>query len=183
MLKSSLFKSPYQLFHFNFEFNYPRPLQALNWALLCALLKKYIQVYPALEIHALVLMDTHVHMIFRISAGHENYFTNQVLADLKFNYEYSDQMLAEPITNRSQYLNTYKYVYRNPVEAGICKNCEDYPYSSLHSLLGRSNMDLIVSDKMGLIQNPMKILGWLNSAQKFKQSYLKEVFQENSFLM
>jgi hypothetical protein len=35
-----------------------------------------------------------------------------------------------------QYFHTIKYVYRNPIRAGVCERVEAYPYSSLRGLLG-----------------------------------------------
>ncbi|MBC7754321.1 MAG: hypothetical protein H7Z71_08795, partial [Moraxellaceae bacterium] len=93
------------------------------------------------------------------------------------------EILVEPIKNYSQYLNTYKYIYRNPVEAGLAFMCESYIYSTLNGILGQNDLLLHVLDTMGVIQNPRKILNWLNSDQDFKGSKLKDVIQDNSFLM
>ncbi len=32
-----------------------------------------------------------------------------------------------------------KYVYFNPVDAGLCDEVSTYPYSTIHGLLGRQN--------------------------------------------
>ncbi|MEK6627995.1 MAG: hypothetical protein AABY53_05165, partial [Bdellovibrionota bacterium] len=91
--------------------------------------------------------------------------------------------LAEPILNYSHYLNTYKYIYRNPVEAGLCKKPEDYPYSSLYYLLGRGTLHCQVIDHLNLIQNPLHILKWLNLDIDYKISQLKLLRQASSFSM
>jgi hypothetical protein len=44
------------------------------------------------------------------------------------------------IGNSRYFGHALKYVYRNPVRAKICQRVEDYPYSSLHGLLGRSQL-------------------------------------------
>ncbi len=110
---------------------------------------------------AYVMMDTHSHMLIRSLGGQENYFSEEILKTLSL--ENPEPEFLEPITNTSQFLVTYRYIYRNPVEAGIVKNCESYPYSTLNALLGRSVQRLLVWDCMNVIQDPKSVLNWLNS--------------------
>ena len=39
-------------------------------------------------------------------------------------------------------MNAIRYIYQNPVRAGIVKKVEDYPYSSLGFYLGTSNLGI-----------------------------------------
>jgi putative transposase len=49
-----------------------------------------------------------------------------------------------------QYLsNCYRYVYQNPVRAGIVRRCEEYPFSTIQNTLGRSAFAIPVHDKFG----------------------------------
>jgi putative transposase len=127
------------------------------------------------------MMDTHVHLLFRLPDQNENFFTAYLLELM--GQKCPTDILVEPIKNYSQYLNVYKYIYRNPVEAGLSLMCESYPYSTLNSILGQSTQHLKVIDSMSVIQNPRKILTWLNSETHYKDSKLKDVRQDNSFLM
>lgn len=173
MIKHSHFKFPHQYFHLNFEFTVFPQFKNLDWAFLCHNLNKCLYEWRTLEIHALVMMDTHVHVLFRESDQNENFFVVRLLELL--GQKCPNEVLVEPIKNYSQYLNTYKYIYRNPVEAGLALMCETYRYSSLGGLLGQNELLINVLDPMGMIQNPRRILTWLNSNQEFKAAKLKDV--------
>jgi REP element-mobilizing transposase RayT len=173
------FKFPYQYFHFNFEFKPTGYFKSLDWDFLCVSLNSKASEFGA-EIQALVMMDTHVHVLFRISNSNENYFSSAVLKTLKIPENIEN--FVEPIRHQAQYINTYKYIYRNPVDAQLVEKCEDYLYSSLSGLIGKSVLRLNVFDRMDLIQNPIKIMNWLNqSGQLLRLSQLKSLRQSNSF--
>lgn len=74
-------------------------------------------------------------------------------------------LYCEPVTSAAYYKHAYKYVYRNPVEAGMCARVEDYEFSTLCGLLGATNFGVPVIDNMGLIFGPKKMLDWLNTAE------------------
>jgi hypothetical protein len=45
------------------------------------------------------------------------------------------------LINSSRYFgHAYKYVYRNPVRAGLCEHVEDYPFSTLQGTLGMRHL-------------------------------------------
>ncbi len=176
MIKHSHFKYPHQYFHLNFELNVFPHFKGLDWAFLCHNLNKCLREWKTLEIHALVMMDTHVHLLFREAELNENFFVARLLELL--GQKCPNEMLVEPIKNYTQYLNTYKYIYRNPVEAGLALMCESYHYSTLSGVMGLNDLHLHVIDTMGVIQNPRRILSWLNSDQDFKGSKLKELAPE-----
>lgn len=46
--------------------------------------------------------------------------------------------------------NCYRYVYQNPLRAGIARSCEDYPYSSLHYMVHRKDFPVQIYDHFGL---------------------------------
>ncbi len=175
MLRENDFKKPPYYFHFNFEYGVFGYFKELDWLLIQRTILHSSQLYRV-QIQALVMMDTHVHLLFRIPDQREHFFTQEIIKKLKASEENIQENQVEPITNLSQYLNTYKYIYRNPVEAGIVNNCEDYAHSSLHGLLGRSSLRLQINDSMGLIQNPVYVLNWLNNKdQMFKYSQAKSI--------
>jgi len=55
-------------------------------------------------------------------------------------YRFSGRYKWVVIENELQYLNVYRYVFRNPLEAGIVKLVEDYQFSSLYGQLGRATL-------------------------------------------
>lgn len=77
-----------------------------------------------------------------------------------------EPLFCEPVLSAAYYKTAYKYVYRNPVAAGLCARAEDYEYSSLRGVLGRGDLAAPVIDNMGLIFNARKVLAWLNTPEE-----------------
>ncbi len=78
------------------------------------------------EIHAYVLMPNHFHLL---AFTHDKLHLNQFPVDLEYK--------LEPITTWKAYCDTYRYLYLNPVRAGLAKAPHHYPYSTLHSMYFR----------------------------------------------
>lgn len=164
-------KNTTEYFHLNFAFTIHTLFPELDWLMINFHLKRLSEQY-SVEIHAFVMMSTHSHVLFKSTMQNENYFTEALLNDLKVTSK--ETSLVEPITEMSQYLNTYKYIYRNPIEAKITRSCEDYRFSSLNGLLGKNELVSPVIDPLSIAQNPHKILKWLNNY------YEKKLFHFNS---
>jgi hypothetical protein len=63
------------------------------------------------------------------------------------------------------FTTVYKYIYRNPVEAGLCQYVEEYPWSTLNGLLGFSKLHIPVEEDTFLFDAGVTpILEWLNTA-------------------
>ncbi len=179
-MKKSAFRSNKKYYHVSLEYRTRALLKDLDWVFIQKKISENATKYDV-EIQALTMMDTHIHLLISNFENKENFFCVSLQNEI---YETANlENLSEPILNYSQYLNTYKYIYRNPVEAGLCKNAEDYPFSSLFFLLGRGFLHCQVCDHLGLIQNPTHILKWLNQDINFKISQLKLLRQESSFSM
>ncbi len=76
------------------------------------------------------------------------------------------------ITSKASYTNTYKYIYQNPVTAGLVLKAEEYSYSTLGNALGRTKNLFQIEDNMNLIMDPHRVVYWLN-APWGEQLYLK----------
>jgi hypothetical protein len=64
------------------------------------------------------------------------------------------------------FLTAYRYIYRNPVEAKIVSRAEDYQFSTLHGLVGRSQLTIpVVRDRI-LFSDLSDSLNWLNTKYK-----------------
>lgn len=138
------------------------------WDLAQESLKEAINI-NSVEIISFVLMGNHYHMLILTPEGN--------LDD--FMYEFNKRF-ALKIKNRtgqinrifggrykwclieSQHylLNCYKYVYQNPVRAGLVQNCEDYPFSTLRSLIKNVKFSIPIHDKYGFKDEYG--LRWLN---------------------
>jgi REP element-mobilizing transposase RayT len=126
------------------------------------------------EIISFVLMNNHYHLLTKtpemnLSAG-MNYFMREVSKEISFQSNRINQTFGGPyhwclIDSLNYFYNTYKYTYRNPVEAGLSDSCESYPYSSLSNILGFQKMRFPISQDT-LLFNPnfqIGILNWLNT--------------------
>lgn len=158
------------------EFEVTGYFKELDWIRLQKVLFQQAKVHD-IELQALVMMDTHFHLLIESRAKNENFFSVSVHEKLNGLRKINSD--CEPIESVAQYLNAYKYIYNNPVQAGLIQNVEDYPFSSLRFLLGYSQGHCLISDKLKLIQNPYHVLTWLNTDVQFKLSKLIE--QNNYF--
>lgn len=135
------------------------------------------QVYFAshafnIKIHLFVLMSNHFHMI---ASAHPQNLSNGMQFMLcqtsrlinksanRINHTWRSRFFRRKIGCERYYRHAYKYFYRNPVEAGICHSVEEYPYSTLHGLLGQSQLIIpIIADEL-LFPETESCLTWLNT--------------------
>ncbi|WII70731.1 transposase [Bdellovibrio sp. 22V] len=127
------------------------------------------------RIHAFVMMSNHFHLIAATPDGNLSqamqYFMRETSREITFqakriNQTYGSRFHRSLIASPLYYLHAYKYLYRNPVAAGICKRVEDYPYSTLPALLGNTRMEIPILDdhNWGSITQRELTLSWLNTA-------------------
>jgi putative transposase len=92
------------------------------------------------EVDSFVMMGTHFHMLIgtpranldRVMHRFMN-SSSRALAKMRrtFNHQWGTRYKWSLIQNPYHYGNVYKYIYRNPVKAGICRDVEDYPFSTI----------------------------------------------------
>lgn len=146
------------------------------WALLGSELW-VLSLVSGVEIHALVLMPNHFHLILTTPL-HDlgkamDLFMSEITRRLNRTTGRSGRVFGGPyhwtLINSTRYFHhVLKYVYRNPVKAGLVKRVEDYPFSTLHGLLGNSWLPVPiyftrVAMELGLPSpEPDAQLEWLN---------------------
>ncbi len=136
-----------------------------------------IQLLFGGKIHALVLMPNHLHLILTVP--------NEDLGIVMQRYVGSVTRTLNLISGRTgrvfggryhwtlidserYYACVYKYVYRNPVKAGLCARVEDYPFSTLAGLLGSAQLPIPLhypwgrTDSWPLPDELGHLLDWLN---------------------
>ncbi len=142
------------------------------WQTMSEVLTKTQLVY-SIQIHSYVLMSNHFHLIvttpdLNLSQA-MNYFLRESSRELlkrteRLNCTFTPRFFRSRIQTHQEFLKVYKYVYRNPVEAGICDQVEAYPWSTLHSLIGMSRLTIpLVKDEI-LFEKTEQTLKWLNEA-------------------
>lgn len=125
-----------------------------------------------IKIHSFVLMSNHFHLI---AAAPENnlsegmqYFLRESGRSLsahsgRINQNYGGRYFRSLLNSYQYCLHAYKYVYLNPVKAGICERAEEYPFSTLNGLLGLSKITIpLVEDTLLFGGDMESTLDWLN---------------------
>lgn len=97
-----------------------------------------------------------------------NYFMREVSKEItracgRINQTFGAPYHSSLIKTNHYYLHAYKYVYRNPVEAGLCKKVEEYKYSTLSGLVGESPLIIPVAEDETLFSNFEQTINWLNT--------------------
>lgn len=132
----------------------------------------FITLAYGVRIHSFVLMNNHFHMLLTTPNANlseaMNYLMREVSKSIGRESGNINQVFGGPyhwsmIRNRLYYEHAYKYVYRNPVEARICKRVESYAFSTLPGLLGSAHLPFPAFDNMNLIADPGRQLSWLNA--------------------
>ncbi len=177
-MKKSLFRAGQNYFHINIDFIIHPIFKDLDWIFVQKKVQHALRSHEV-HLHALVMMDTHLHLLVQSDHQKENFFCASLESLLKMPNQ-SIECHCEPVPTYAQYINAYKYIYRNPVEAGLSQRVEDYAYSSLRGLLGLGITYCEIIDYLGLIQNPIQHLNWMNNLQDFKFSKLSQ-FETNDF--
>ncbi len=132
----------------------------------------FLNVGFQVKIHVFVLMSNHFHLIVSTPLANLSkamaYFMCETSRWLTFKSGRINQCwggrFGRTLLDRNiHFLNTYKYIYRNPVKAKICDQVEQYPYSSLFGLLGQAPIFFPVEPDATLFDDcPKECLKWLN---------------------
>jgi REP element-mobilizing transposase RayT len=132
----------------------------------------FVTLAYGIRIHSFVLMNNHFHLLVTTPEANldkaMNYLMREVSRCIGHEAGRINQIFGAPyhrtvIKNRLYYQHAYKYVYRNPIEAGICQKAQDYPFSTIRGILGFDHLPFPAFDNLDLIVNPGKQLEWLNT--------------------
>jgi len=143
------------------------------------------------RIHAFVLMNNHFHLL--MSAPNQNisqamqYFMKETSRSIgkeagRTNQIWGSRFGRCEITSHHYYLNTYKYIYQNPIRAYITQRVEEYPFSTLYGLLGNGPLYVPLSEDVELFSNVLAHLNWLNQVPSSeKTEAVKKALQKKIF--
>jgi REP element-mobilizing transposase RayT len=133
------------------------------------------------RIHSFVLMENHFHLLASFPKGNISeamwYLMFETSRELTYISKRINQTYGGPhhpslIATNEHFLNAYRYVYRNPVDAGVSKRVETYRYSTLHGLLGLSKLIIPVEPDPFLGNSTEETLNWLNTEYKSRERLL-----------
>ena len=138
------------------------------WYLTQECLKEAMAIHPV-EVISFVLMNNHYHMLLITPQGNLDSFIYEFNKRLaikikartgQINRIFGARYKWCLIQSQKYFINCYKYVYQNPVRAGLVENCEDYPYSTIRSLTKGINFSVPLHDRYGFKDEYG--LRWLN---------------------
>jgi putative transposase len=123
------------------------------------------------KIHSFVLMPNHFHMIATFPLANfgpaMNYFMRETSREIsraagRENHLYGTRVYRSALSSFRYFTHAYKYVYRNPVEAGLAMRVEYYSFSTLQSLLGLKHGMTPLEEDTLLFDDVEFQLNWLN---------------------
>jgi putative transposase len=126
-----------------------------------------------------VMMKNHFHLLLQTPQGNLSTFMKLFMkktsdeireqTNMK-NHLYGGRYYPSLVMHDFYYRAVVKYVYQNPLRAGICRSVEDYPYSTLQSLIGKTHSLIPIHDDLGLMSAMDLSLRWLNEQISTEQS-------------
>ena len=126
-----------------------------------------------LRIHSFVLMPNHFHLLASVSNTPLPIIMRQFMCETskefnriagRINQNWGGRHYKCEIKNYHYFMNCYKYVYQNPIRAQLANRVEDWPYSTLHGLLGYSKLLIpIEEDTLLFSGHTQATLKWLNA--------------------
>ena len=145
-----------------------------------------------LKVFSFVLMSNHFHLL--ASAPNAdlslamNYFLREssriiLKSNHRINGTFAGRFFRCRIQSYHHFTTVYKYIYRNPVEAGLCTWAEEYPWSTLNGILGFSKLILpLEEDKLLFDTGVEPTLKWLNEKpEEFNRNSVRLAIRKPNF--
>ena len=91
------------------------------------------------KVYAYCFMDNHIHLLLKIEKEDLNQIFKRIGARYVYWYNwkykrsghlFQDRFKSEVVEDESYFLTVLRYILQNPKKAGLCKNLEDYKWSS-----------------------------------------------------
>ena len=197
MARKSLIRSDFLPYHVTARSNNREafPLEPeQTWRVLTSECYAITSIYGA-EIQALVMMPNHFHMIITIPyfdlGKVMNCFISSASRTTNRISGRTGHLFGGPynwslINSGHYYSNVLKYVYRNPVKANLVDRVEDFQYSTLHGILGKSHLPFpLYYPREGFFKVPEEqemMLNWMNNPfSKEAQEAIRKGFRHRLF--
>lgn len=150
------------------------PLEEL-WPVIASQLSKVSQELGA-EITAFMLMSNHFHMLIWTPFANLSAIMHRLQGNVsrtvglrsgRENHLYGRRFQSTLIENDQYFADAYRYLYQNPLRAGLVRRVQDYPFSTLAASLGERRVPFPLFDPHPRGSNiypldPRRRLQWLN---------------------
>lgn len=126
-------------------------------------------------VHAFVLMSNHYHLIASCSLDYDLGYIMRILQTKtsnringlsgRINHVYGGRYKGSLIGDEFYYANVLKYVFRNPVKADLCSKVEDWPFTNVNDILGKTESGVPTSSHIfekSLFMNDTEKSSWFN---------------------
>lgn len=120
-----------------------------------------------LQVHAFVMMDNHYHLLCHTPEANldqimhtfqRNVAVRMLRRSKRKNHIWGGRYHWSLIANRGYYYQAYRYIYQNPVRAGLVERVEQYEFSTL-----RARVPFALHDNLGLcLGGEAALIEWLN---------------------
>ena len=141
------------------------------------------------DIHCFVLMGNHYHLLLTTPNKDLDqfmyYFNGMLSREIrKFsgaeNHKFGSRYKWSIVDTESYLHNIYRYIYQNPVRAGLCDLCSDYPYTSLRYSPSRTrNLKIRVHVSYYKNRKFMESKFSIDSIQTIRKGLKKDKFSIN----
>lgn len=141
---------------------------------------KEAHVLHRVNIVSFVLMNNHYHLLLYTPEGNLDLFMYE------FNKRFAIRLKNKTgrvnkifggrykwclISSQSYFYNCYRYVYQNPIRAGLVDRAERYEFSTLKNVLEHNNFIVPLHDSVGF--KDQRVLNWIN--ERFDETSLGEI--------
>lgn len=167
-------------------FSLPMPVV---WKLTLESLKEAYDIHKV-DILAFVLMSNHYHLLIRTpEANLDDFmyeFNKRMALRLKATSGHTNHLFGSRykwclIKNEKYYWNCFRYIYQNPLRAGVTNRCELYPYSTLHVLNYETFFSVPIADEINAGEK--RTLQWLNEKIEDEEAeLLKKGLRKSEFV-
>jgi putative transposase len=143
------------------------------------------------EIHGFVIMPNHIHLLITVPEKDLGQMMSMFLARLTRRVNTltgrSGRLLGGPyfwslITSTRYFGHVLKYVYRNPVKAGLCQSVEEYEFSTASGSFGHAHLPFpIYFTRLGLeinLPDPESATAWLEWLNRPFPSEAEKIIQK-----
>jgi REP element-mobilizing transposase RayT len=130
-----------------------------------------------LRIHAFVLMPNHYHLLASVTSFPIGPIMREMLTPLakqmnkssgRINQIFGGRHYKCELDSFHYFLNCHKYLYSNPLRAGLCNWSEEWKYSTLNGLLGLNKL-IVPLEEDTILFSPHfngRELDWINTPIK-----------------
>lgn len=155
----------------------------------------YVSWCYGLKIHAFVLMNNHYHLLASTTSDDLSLVMNRLHTEIsraindkseRINHVFGGRYGCSLIRNLNHYERILKYVYQNPIKAGLSKKAEGYKFSTLSGLYGLTHLPLSIDrsfeEACGIPDEMEKFLEMMNEPiDELEFEYLKKGLMKAEF--